>query len=148
MRQSDKYINRHHGKTFSMIRFRHDWWLSFHVNDPISTRLMTIVPWIPNLAKLLCATRALTFYFHCTIFQLSAQIVHGAGLSRTLRRVSVLLFIGFHCISVITIQLLFLLSLILTYSKFTFCFSFYINYCIFLLCQFLQPRLFFLDGSL
>jgi hypothetical protein len=45
---------------------------------------MTIVPWIPNLAKLLCATRALTFYFHCTIFQLSAQIVHGAGLSRTL----------------------------------------------------------------
>ncbi|NYT46714.1 MAG: hypothetical protein H0A75_02710 [Candidatus Methanofishera endochildressiae] len=47
---------------------------------------MTIVPWIPNLAKLLCATRALTFYFHCTIFQLNAQIAHGAGLSRSLNQ--------------------------------------------------------------
>jgi len=89
MRQSDKYINRQN-----------------ILNDPISTRLciiqwgslffkvftaiwctarlMTIVPWIPNLAKLLCTTRALTFYFHCTIFQLNAQIAHGAGLSRSL----------------------------------------------------------------
>jgi hypothetical protein len=33
---------------------------------------------IPNLAKLLCGTQALTFYFHCAIFQ------HGAGLSRSL----------------------------------------------------------------
>jgi hypothetical protein len=45
---------------------------------------MTIVPWIPNLAKIVCAPWALTFYFHCAIFQLNAQIAHGAGLSRSL----------------------------------------------------------------
>jgi hypothetical protein len=44
---------------------------------------MTIVPWIPNLAKIVCAPWALTFYFHCAIFQLNAQIAHGAGLSRS-----------------------------------------------------------------
>ena len=63
-------------------------------SHPISTQLMTIVPWIPNLAKLLCATQVLTFYFHCAIFQLNAQIAHGARLSRSLLTENFLLFLS------------------------------------------------------
>ena len=46
---------------------KHSQWSDFDTTDDY--RSMDTEP-----SKLLCATRALTFYFHCTIFQLNVQI--------------------------------------------------------------------------
>jgi len=88
-RHSDKYINRQNilNDLISTRLCIIQWGSLFFKGFTAiwcTARLMTIVPWIQNLAKLLCATWALTFYFHCAIFQLNAQIAHGDGLSRSL----------------------------------------------------------------